>query len=552
MKRILSLVLVLAMLLSALIGVVSFAEEEESAAPALEVSQANLEFSTAVYLYIAVNYSELGSADGITLKITNNKTGKSTVLAPNSKIAAPSNCVAFKYIDLGSKNMGDELTLQALKDGVPSGDAKTYSILEYALKAQAQDNDDLAELMDAMLQYGADAQKAFKYEGTYDLAKDYTLVKVSGLASINGGAKKMIAERGTKVTATASGAASYVWYNYAIQRQGTGASIELNTEGTYQAIFAAPASVANTESYELDMDKYTGNGGEYYGYYNANNKMTTGFQAHNGVGGAASDKIAWFGGSFANTSLNEDNTPKSKVIVQKGYISWDPGVGINFNSSLVTKAVGESVSDYAKAVIAGTSTEGLNSVVSLSITMAADGDAGLLFSRWHLRYGGTGTLTTANASTHDGTSSKPGRLNLLQANGTTLKTSYLKDASNTAAANTTTVQNIITVPKGASGEPGEFVTFHIVIDIGGNGTCPMCNGNGTDCATCGGDGKIATISYYVGDSTMPVAVVVNPAPMTFFANIASGYLNGEAGNSGSIGYLKAFTVTNGNITDYFK
>ena len=214
--------------------------------------------------------------------------------------------------------------------------------------------------------------------------------------------------------------------------------------------------------------------------------------------------------------------------------------------------MGESVSDYAKAVIAGTSTNGLNSVVTLSITMAADGDTGLLFSRFHLRYGGTGALTTANASTHDGTSSKPGRLNLIQANGTVVKTMYLKDGSSNAAATTTAVQNVITVPKGASGEPGEFVTIHIVIDIGGNGTCPVCNGTDTACASCGGDGKVNTISYYVGDSTMPVAVVVNPAPMSFFAGIASGYLNGETGNSGSIGYLKAFTVTNGNITDYFK
>ena len=152
MKRTLSLVLVLAMVLSAMLGVVSFAEEAEEPTATLEVTQANLEFSNSVYLYIAVDYSAIGSADGITLKITNNKTGKSTVLAPNSKITAPTGCVAFKYIDLGSKNMGDELTLQALKDGKASGAAKTYSVLEYALKAQGKGDAKLTKLMDAMLQ----------------------------------------------------------------------------------------------------------------------------------------------------------------------------------------------------------------------------------------------------------------------------------------------------------------------------------------------------------------------------------------------------------------
>ena len=197
MKRTLSLVLVLAMVLSAMLGVMSFAEEAEEPTAALEVTQANLEFSNAVYLYIAVDYSAIGSADGITLKITNNKTGKSTVLAPNSKIAAPTGCVAFKYIDLGSKNMGDELTLQALKDGKASGAAKTYSVLEYALKAQGKGDAKLTKLMDAMLQYGADAQTAFDYEGTYDLDKDWGLVVVNGS---NEG--KVLAEAGTPVTFT--------------------------------------------------------------------------------------------------------------------------------------------------------------------------------------------------------------------------------------------------------------------------------------------------------------------------------------------------------------
>ena len=554
MKRTLSLVLVLAMMLTAMLGVVSFADAVPAAqTPTLVVSDASLEFANSVYLYVAVDYSALGSSDGVTLKITNNKTGKSVVLKPTNAVTPPVNCVAFKFVDLGASNMGDQLTIQALKDGVANGEAKTYSVLEYALKAQAQGDAKLTNLMKAMLQYGRDAQILMNHTGTYDLSKDYSLVKVGGIGSVNGQNKALVA-LGSPVTATAS-ASDAVWYNAAIQRQGTGASFVVNTSKTYQSIYALPATAANSEEYELDMDKYTGNGGEYYGYLNEQSKMKTGFQAHNGVGGETTDSVGWFSGSFANTALNSDGSPLSKIVVQKGYIMWAPATGINFNSSYVTKAIGESVSAYATAVVNGTSTERLNNVVSLSITMAADGDTAGIISRWHLRKGGTGSINTTNASTYDGTSSKPGRLHLFQAYGTTIKTIYKPAADNTVSATSGSAKPIVTLPKGESGKPGEFVTFHVVIDLSGTETCPGCNGSGLGsdnkaCAACGGDGLANTIKYYVGESTSPVAIVANPAPMAFFKDIGSGYMNGESGTS--IGYLKAFTVTNGNITDYFK
>ena len=191
MKRTTSLVLVLAMLFTAMLGVISFGEGETEATPVLEVSQANLEFGNAVYLYIAVDHSQFETVPAITLKITNNKTGDEVVLSPSTAITAPTNCVAFKYDDLGAKNMGDELTIQALKDGEPSGEPKTYSILEYALKAQAQGDAKLSALMVAMLAYGANAQTVYSHQGTYDLSKTWGLVVVSGA---NEG--KIIAEAG--------------------------------------------------------------------------------------------------------------------------------------------------------------------------------------------------------------------------------------------------------------------------------------------------------------------------------------------------------------------
>ncbi len=540
-------------MLTAMLGVVSFADVAPAAeTPALEVSDATLAFESSVYLYVAVNYSAFDSADGVTLKITNNKTGKSVVLKPSNAVTPPVNCVAFKFTEIGAKNMGDQLTIQALKDGVASGSAKTYSILEYALKAQAQGDENLTNLMKAMLQYGRDSQILMNHTGTYDLTKDYSLVKVGGIASVNGSNKAIVA-LGTAVTATAN-ASDAVWYNAAIQRQGTGASFTLDTSKTYQAVYALPAKAANSEKYELDMDKYTGNGGEYYGY-KTGTKMTLGFQAYNGVGGEKDDQVGWFGGSFADTSLNSDGSPNSKLVVQKGYLMWSPAKGLNFNSSYVTSAIYESVGDYAKAVVNGTSTADLNNTFTMSITIAAAENTGSIISNWHIRCGKNATITTKNAATAAADSTPfattAGRLSFLQANGTALKVKYNAAADNTVSATSGGTTTIASLPKGTNGEPGEFITIHVVMDLSGTDTCPVCKGAGADCTSCGGDGQANTIKYYVGESTSPVSTCINPAPMLYFTMLNSNaYLNGE--NGSSYGYLKAFTVTNGNITDYFK
>ena len=248
MKKTLSMVLLLAMLVSAMLGVVSFAEESTEAE--LRVSQANLEFGNAVYLYIAVDYSAVGSANGITLKITNNKTGTSVVLSPDSKIAAPtSTSVAFKYTNLGAKNMGDELTLQALKDGEPSGDAKVYSVLEYALKAQSQGNDKLTALMEAMLQYGADAQAAWNHEGTYDLSKSWSMI-----LSPNATVAKSILERGKTATLVSKDPSKTVLYTTGFDRVSDNPTFTV-TEAYQSLIFVNESMLTN---FYFDFDNYTG------------------------------------------------------------------------------------------------------------------------------------------------------------------------------------------------------------------------------------------------------------------------------------------------------
>lgn len=204
MKRTLALILALVLIFGAMLGVVSTADSS-SETGSLKISQANLQFADTVYLLIAVDYSALYSdlaaaSAAVTLKIKNNATGSEVILDPDASVVLDGH-VCFTYKTLGAKNFGDELSLQALNSGVASGDAKTYSILEYALKGISGDDALLAALCEDMLAFGDAAQTAFgtKASASYDLAKDYGVVVVNGS---NEG--KAIAEAGSSVSFTAN------------------------------------------------------------------------------------------------------------------------------------------------------------------------------------------------------------------------------------------------------------------------------------------------------------------------------------------------------------
>ena len=349
------------MAFSLMLGVVSFAGDESGE---LEISQARLEFADCVYLLIAVDYTAVGSADGITLNITNN--GVTSTLTPDPKIAAPNGCVAFRYIDLGAKNMGDELTLQALKDGEPNGESKTYSILEYALKATSGGDEKLINLVNAMIRYGAKAQAAWNYEGDYDLTKEYGLVVVGGATKET---KKTIAEVGTTVTPEMDAAkfpagAELYGINFekadsVVVTKGMSRYYYFGTD-IYGDKYGDGATTYNDHvATNLDLDTYTGGKVTYlydkdnYSYKDANGKdlqakywgknlfihSQTGavsFQ-HGGMAGFAanktsvwtlySDKIPKYTGNnyYANdnSDLSYTNYKGGKIVLDNGYLLID-------------------------------------------------------------------------------------------------------------------------------------------------------------------------------------------------------------------------------------
>ena len=252
MKKSVSLVLVLVLLCSALLGVSSFAADE-STPSTLEVASANLQFAETIYLLIAVDYTGVYESleeaqTKVTLKVTNTaREDEVYTLTPDASITK-AGCVCFTLTELGAKNMGDQLTLQALNNGKASGDAKTYSILEYALKAKGA-SATLDAVCDAMIAYGDAAQTAYgtKSTATYDLSKDYGIVVVKG--SVEG---KKLAEVGSTASFTANTAktgANAALYDYSFAKVTDNGTFTV-TSGSQKYMFLGDA---HRTAYNLDF-----------------------------------------------------------------------------------------------------------------------------------------------------------------------------------------------------------------------------------------------------------------------------------------------------------
>ncbi len=530
MKKILSLVLVLAMAFSAMLGVTSFAEDASGAsAGALHISLANLEFADNVYLLIAVDYSAVGSADGISLKIKNNKTGEeSTISAPAADIEAPTGCVAFKYDDIGAKNMGDELTIQAYLNGSASGDSVIYSILEYALRAESLGDAKLTALVKSMIKYGAEAQKAWSHEGTYDLSvEDYSLVKLKGGATFADGTTKAIMKAGDSLTAIKADAGD-AWFNVAAHKLGAADTLAINYTEDNQTYFSAPESdlFGGSSNYYFNMNDYTG---ETVTYKYAKKS-------------AAPDGEPYFNQTYAGIAC--------EAIINNGYdITVTPGY-IKLRGNVSLSAMGNTMWQNTVKEVAASD----DKVFTLSLTVATDAAAtGGAFAHWYLRHAykasydtlytqSKDTYTTVSSSgkgsTHiiardtyyyvqDGegnyvlkTDPQYGRVVLLTNSAKSIINYYDDEGKKSASPH-----KIATPTATSTTEPGAFVTMHIVFDL-----------------------ENLTVTYYSGDSATPICTATLPVDVDY---LCGSYLEHYAGASFNA-YLKSVVVTKCDLTQYFK
>ena len=166
------------MLLSALLGIVSVAEDTEAK---LDISDASLYFGDTVYPLFAVDYTAVYTGDSaakdaaaaIKLEVYSDGVLIETLEPTSENVGAPAGTIAFKQENIGLKNMGDIYTYKAV-NGVAenASDSVEYSILEYALECKTLDDEKLIKVIDKMLAVGASAQTAFKYSNyDYDLTK---------------------------------------------------------------------------------------------------------------------------------------------------------------------------------------------------------------------------------------------------------------------------------------------------------------------------------------------------------------------------------------------
>ena len=208
MKKSLSFILALVFIISNLMCIAPLAEETGTGE--LEISSASLQFGANVYLMVAVDYSELydgyeAAKQKVTVKITL-KGGEEITLTPDDYVAQtegfPATSVGFRLTTLSAKNMADVLTVQAYDNGNKSGEPITYSILEYAVKAKIEyaDEELLCAAIDAMLEFGAEAQRAFGYDGDYLLYDENGYVDYGMLVVYGASTRKTFAPVGTQVT----------------------------------------------------------------------------------------------------------------------------------------------------------------------------------------------------------------------------------------------------------------------------------------------------------------------------------------------------------------
>ena len=343
----------LSLVLVAMLGVIPTAEEAAAPAGSIEITQANVEFGSTVYLLVAVDYTDAyASLDEAKANITISIDGK--VLTPDESVEAPEGTVGFKYTDLGAKNMGDVLEIKAY-NGETEADSITYSILEYSIKAKATNSDDeyLMEVVDAMIEFGAAAQAAFEYAGDYDLSGEYSLIVANGAE-----VKKQIVAVGESVTLTPSAAVGADAYLCNAEFDIISSTFE--AEAGYQRYYYLASSRATDLS--LNLNWYTGDKVETYFNY----KALTGDDTHQNlkefnvastigtktatVTPHKSTKANWqvSGGTATGNLLTVSSNNVTKVY-DHGYRYVEPGI-LYINTNIADKSVDkDNINAYGAA-----------------------------------------------------------------------------------------------------------------------------------------------------------------------------------------------------------
>lgn len=455
MKRSLSLIIVFTMLLSTLLATGAVSASAETSGE-LKVSYANVEFNEAVYLLIAVDYSGVyKSKSDAKANVTLSIDGR-TLTADESVMETagfPENSVGFKYTDLAAKNMGDELAIQAYDKGVASGDAVTYSILEYAIKNRESRGDDTALMnaIDSMLKYGAEAQKAFLSSGeTLESAYDHVLAENGklvnyGLVVISGANVKKEIRRAGDTYVPATDKLSPTLYDMSYNKVADNRITVRVGAQRYFYIAESQKTQFSLDVTESNLSEITWNYGTSnvnQNIYVGNNNTTTLTEPADKNTNEYARYIAVItkNGSGAACKLITDESGKNLALQLTRN-----GATIQFKTRLLNAS-----SDSNKAI--------LGDLFTFSITIGKSGTLPMCKSGYRFRGDGSKTIALFSAANSG-------------------------SKSNILSAVTATPLAVLNGVEGQS----EFATIHIVVDV-----------------------AAGTLTYYVGNNSHPVVKVDSP------------------------------------------
>lgn len=515
MKRIISFVITLSLLLSAFFAILPSAEASTPSGE-LEISSANLAFGSRVYLMVAVDYTELyADYDSAKAKITvsvSDKNGLIAELTPDDSVEGtdgfPDGAIGFKLTSLGAKNMADQLTLQAYNNGVASGDTVTYSVLEYAVKAKSEsDNAALEYALSAMLELGAEAQRAFEYEGDYPLYDEDGYIDYGMLVVYGGAQKKVFGKIGSELTPAAGAAvgANAVLYDTAYDEI---ANNTVTVEGGVKKCFFV--GDATRTALNLDMDKYTGEKETYRFYYDTANSK---------VGGAAISRYV---------------TPDGSFLAKK-------------------PSVGSAMTDYSRLSIGGTATEAkpdwgfaITEPGALTVATGENGTYNFNVSREYMpvrsdeEYTISVSIRAPKGLTSLGGNNKT--VSMQTATGMRFRNGYLWFYLWGVANNKFYLGATSSGIELGNVSTDEFTTFHIVVNVAeGRFTGYDADGNRLgECDMTVGKG------VYKADYATLYEDNFNADPKTFLTH-SNTYLNWSLATANRAVVLNRFTLTNGNI-----
>ncbi len=215
--RIISVALILAMLSLIVIASAFAIGSKNSEAPELRIIGTNLSFNDSIYIKYAVNCANVSEIDNVKLLVWTSPsegylygTQNDVLSSVGSTTINGESCIVFDFKGLSAKQMTDYVYARAyyVSDGKEYySDVKKYSVLTYVYNklgytGTPTENEDLAELLRGMLEYGASAQLYFDYK-TDTLATDPHVQFTIMNGTLSDGSNKVLAVPGTKLTVTA-------------------------------------------------------------------------------------------------------------------------------------------------------------------------------------------------------------------------------------------------------------------------------------------------------------------------------------------------------------